>query len=41
MRPALESYLHIMLNRDKPRSYAITPVEQASLMGAAVAALVK
>ena len=39
MRSALESYLHIMLNREKPRSYSIAPVEQASLFGAAVAAL--
>ena len=39
MRKALESYLHIMLNSGKPRSYAISPVEQASLLGAAVAAL--
>ena len=41
MRNALESYLHIMLNKYKPRSYAIAPVEQASLHGAAVAALSK
>jgi len=41
MRSALESYLHIMLNKNKPRSYAIAPVEQASLLGAAVAALSK
>jgi hexokinase len=39
MRSALESHLHILLNRGKPRSYAIAPVEQASLLGAAVAAL--
>ena len=39
MRRALESYLHIMLSSRKPRSYVITPVEQASLFGAAVAAL--
>jgi len=39
MREALESYLHVMLNRDKPRSYIISPVEQASLFGAATAAL--
>ena len=39
MRRALESYLHVILNREMPRSYAITPVEQASLFGAAVAAL--
>jgi hexokinase len=41
MRTALESYLHIMLNNEKKRSYSITPVEQASLFGAAVAALSK
>ena len=41
MRSAIESYLHIMLNRHRPRSYAIVPVEQASLLGAAVAALSK
>jgi len=39
MRSALESQLHVLLNRGKPRSYAIAPVEQASLLGAAVAAL--
>jgi len=39
LRSALESYLHIIMNRDKPRSYVITLVEQASLLGAAVAAL--
>jgi hexokinase len=39
MRAALESYLHVMLNRKRPRSYAVAPVEQASLFGAAVAAL--
>jgi len=41
MRTALESYLHIMLNRNRTRSYVIAPVEQASLLGAAVAALSK
>jgi hexokinase len=41
MREALESYLHIILASDKPRSYVISPVEQASLFGAAVAALSK
>ena len=41
MRGALESYLHIMLNRNRKRAYSITPVEQASLLGAAVAALSK
>ncbi|MDR2742057.1 MAG: hexokinase [Treponema sp.] len=39
MREALESYLHTMLYKDSPRSYVISPVEQASLFGAAVAAL--
>jgi hexokinase len=39
MREALESYLHTMLFKDSPRSYVVSPVEQASLFGAAVAAL--
>jgi hexokinase len=39
MRRALESHLHQMLINDKPRPYIISPVEQASLFGAAVAAL--
>ncbi|MCL2205653.1 MAG: hexokinase, partial [Treponema sp.] len=39
MRRALESYLHVMLNRKKPRPYTIAPVQQASLLGAAAAAL--
>jgi hexokinase len=39
MRAALESYLHTMLVSLKPRSCLISPVEQASLFGAAVAAL--
>jgi hexokinase len=39
MRKALESHLHVMLNREGSRPYIITPVEQASLLGAAVAAL--
>jgi hexokinase len=39
MREALESYLHVMLNAEQPRSWVISPVEQASLFGAAVAAL--
>ncbi|MDR3337899.1 MAG: hexokinase [Treponema sp.] len=39
MRETLESFLHIMLNREGPRAYVIAPVEQASLLGAAVAAL--
>jgi hexokinase len=41
MRRALESWFHLMLNKGKPCSYSITPVEQASLLGAAVAALSK
>jgi hexokinase len=41
MRQALESYLHTLLVSEKPRSYIINPVEQASLFGAAVAALSK
>jgi hexokinase len=41
MRNALESYLHTMLFAEKPRSYVISPVGQASLFGAAVAALSK
>jgi hexokinase len=39
MRRALESWLHLMLSAGKPRPYLIAPVEQASLFGAAVAAL--
>jgi hexokinase len=39
MRRALESRLHTMLVSGKPRPYVIAPVEQASLFGAAVAAL--
>ncbi|MCL2070350.1 MAG: hexokinase [Treponema sp.] len=39
MRKALESCLHVMLNRNMPRPFVIAPVEQASLLGAAVAAL--
>jgi hexokinase len=39
MRKALESWLHIMLVSRKPCSYVVAPVEQASLFGAAVAAL--
>jgi hexokinase len=41
MRRALESHLHQMLITKKPRPYVISPVEQASLFGAAVAALSK
>ena len=38
MRRALEAWLHMMLIKEHPRSYVISPVEQASLFGAAVAA---
>ncbi|MDR0324099.1 MAG: hexokinase [Treponema sp.] len=41
MRRALESNLHKMLINKMPRPYVISPVEQASLFGAAVAALSK
>ncbi|MDR1219296.1 MAG: hexokinase [Treponema sp.] len=41
MRSSLESYLHIALTKDKPFNYVVSPVEQASLFGAAVAALSK
>ncbi|MCL2810243.1 MAG: hexokinase [Treponema sp.] len=41
MRRCLESHLHQMLFADKPRPYVVSPVEQASLFGAAVAALSK
>ena len=39
MRRSLESWLHVMLVKGKPRPYCISPVEQASLHGAAVAAM--
>jgi|TergutMp193P3_1026864.scaffolds.fasta_scaffold64306_2 hexokinase len=39
MRRSIESYLHQMLFKEKPRPYIVAPVEQASLYGAAVAAL--
>jgi hexokinase len=38
MRRAFEARLHTMLINEKPRAYVISPVEQASLFGAAVAA---
>jgi hexokinase len=41
LRETLESNLHMLLNAKGPRSYIISPVEQASLFGAAVAALSK
>ncbi len=41
LRESLESNLHMLLNANGPRSYTISPVEQASLFGAAVAALSK
>jgi len=39
LRRSLESWLHTMLVKGKPRPYVISPVEQASLFGAAVAAV--
>ena len=39
MRKTLEAYLHTILTGKTPRQYIIAPVEQASLFGAAVAAL--
>ena len=41
MRRSLESWLHYMLFDKNPRPYIISPVEQASLYGAAVAAISK
>jgi hexokinase len=41
LRRSLESWLHVMLVNGKPCPYVISPVEQASLSGAAVAALSK
>jgi hexokinase len=41
MRRSFESHLHKLLYTDKPRPYVVSPVEQASLFGAAVAALGK
>ena len=41
MRTSLESYLNTMLQTKAPRNIAIAPVEQASLFGAAAAALSK
>jgi hexokinase len=41
MRRSLESYLHQILFKKNPRPYIVSPVEQASLFGAAVAALSK
>jgi hexokinase len=38
IRKALESQLHSLLSAHSPRYYTISPVEQASLLGAAVAA---
>ena len=39
LRPAFEAYLHQMLSSKAPRRVVVSPVEQASLFGAAVAAL--
>ena len=41
MRRSLEAWLHTLLSKEKLRSYVIAPVEQASLFGAAVAAISK
>ncbi|MDR1866671.1 MAG: hexokinase [Treponema sp.] len=41
MRSALDSWLHIMVNNEKPLPYFIAPVDQASLLGAAAAALTR
>jgi hexokinase len=41
MREAFDARLHSLLNREKPRSYIISSLENASLFGAAVAALLK
>lgn len=41
LRPAFEGYLHRMLCAKAPRRVVVAPVEQASLYGAAVAALSK
>jgi hexokinase len=41
MREAFDARLHTMLNREKPRSYIISSLENASLFGAAMAALLK
>ncbi|MDR0290994.1 MAG: hexokinase [Treponema sp.] len=38
MRRSLEAWLHTMLVKEKPQPYIVSPVEQASLFGAAVAA---
>jgi len=39
MRRSIEAWLHTLLVRESPRSYIVAPVEQASLFGAAVAAV--
>jgi hexokinase len=39
MRRSLDAWLHMLKKKKKPRPYVISPVEQASLFGAAVAAL--
>jgi hexokinase len=39
MRRSVDAWLHTLLFREKPRPYVISPVEQASLFGAAVAAV--
>jgi hexokinase len=39
MRRSLDAWLHTMLADGMPRPYVMAPVDQASLLGAAVAAL--
>jgi hexokinase len=39
MRRSFDAWLHTLLVRGKPRPYVVSPVEQASLFGAAVAAM--
>jgi hexokinase len=41
MRRSLEAWFHTMMINERPRPYVIAPVEQASLFGAAVAAMSK
>ena len=41
MRRSLEAWLHTLLVKEMPHPYFVSPVEQASLFGAAVAALSK
>lgn len=41
LKPAFESYLHQMLSAKAPRRVVVSPVAQASLFGAAVAAIAR